>query len=51
LEGRAGQVERFTIQYVLYPCSGDEKAVLEWLYVSLATKMEELLLDFSDYKV
>ncbi|KAJ6330122.1 hypothetical protein OIU76_008865 [Salix suchowensis] len=31
LEGRAGQAERFTIQYALCPCSSDERAVLEWL--------------------
>ncbi|KAJ6382870.1 hypothetical protein OIU77_031320 [Salix suchowensis] len=31
LEGRAGQVERFTMQYALCPCSSDERAVLEWL--------------------
>ncbi|KAF9681146.1 hypothetical protein SADUNF_Sadunf06G0195100 [Salix dunnii] len=31
LEGRAGQVERFTIQSASCPCSGDERAVLEWL--------------------
>uniref|UniRef100_A0A6N2NF27 Uncharacterized protein n=1 Tax=Salix viminalis TaxID=40686 RepID=A0A6N2NF27_SALVM len=37
------------LQYILYPCYIETRAVLKWLQALLATKMESLLLDYSVY--
>jgi hypothetical protein len=42
-----GRLNGVTLQYISYPCYIDTRAVLEWFQVLLATKVENLLLDYN----